>query len=144
MAYTFSQLEKAMEDNRSTRQRFLMHILTLAVTILGILTAFSTGSTLTKVQYILFVSTLGLLSLGILTGSIVLYFDVVSAKVLFLRMKEKIQEQLHGASSGDGNVLYNPPWYFYICEKTCYGCLFLSVISVALYGVSIVNYVEGL
>lgn len=134
MKYTIDQLQDLMDKNHSTRQKFLMHILTIAATMLAVLTSFQKADSLTTVQHVLFVTSLALLLLGILSGGIVLYFDTVAAKSLFLQMKKELQKQLSYSETKPDNVIYNPPRIFYICEKACYLSLLTAVISIATYG----------
>lgn len=134
MKYTFEEFKQAMEKSHATRQDFLKTLLTIASAMLAILASFhSNASTATTIQYILFLTTLISLSLGILTGGICLYYDTVSAKSLFRQVKEEILKQLNDSGAPSGIVAYDPPKLFYICEKICYICLLIAVISIALY-----------
>ena len=134
MNYTLDQLKEAMDKNHAVRQDFLKTILTIASSMFAILAALhTTNNTETITQDILFLITLGLLSLGILAGGIVLYFDTVAAKSIFVQMKQVILLQLNDSEAIASGVFYNPPKIFFLLEKICYITLMLSVVSIAFY-----------
>jgi hypothetical protein len=133
MAYTFKQFEDAIEKNHSTRQDFIKHILTLASGMLAILAAFHTSGINTGYILKLYLSTLTLLAIGILSGCVTLYFDTVAAKSIFMQLKREMQQQLKAPPISSNPISYSPPKLFYICENICYLSLLLSVVSLAFY-----------
>lgn len=133
MSYTINQLQEAMAKNHSTRQEFLKFILSLSSAMLAILAAFHTTQIGNSYNHIVYLIGLATLLLGTLSGGIVLYFDTVAAKSMFLQVKRELQEQLRDASYSASIASYNPPKLFYICEKLCYISLVVAVISVSLY-----------
>jgi hypothetical protein len=136
MNYTLDQLKEAMDKNHAVRQDFLKTLLTIASSMLAILAALHTSTTSTTdltIPAFLFLLTLGSLSLGILTGGIALYFDTVAAKSIYLQMKEQILLRMNDAAAAVSLASYNPPKFFYFCEKTCYISLLLAVLSISLF-----------
>lgn len=133
MSYTFDQLKEAIDKNHSTRQDLIKNLLTIASAMLAILASFHTISAKSEYTAHLYLSTLALLSIGILAGGITLYFDTVAAKTIYLRLKDAMVSQLKDPGFEAKAITYNPPKLFYFCEKICYISLMLSVVSLASY-----------
>lgn len=134
MGYTLEQLDEAIKKNHTVRQELLKNLLSIASVMLTILASFSTTSNNGSLSLkLLFLTTLVLLTLGILGGGIALYFDTVAAKSMAVQMKQVISKQLSAPDAIADIVSYDPPKIFYISEKICYIALLLSVVSIALY-----------
>ncbi|MBY0244527.1 MAG: hypothetical protein K2Q03_03630 [Sphingobacteriaceae bacterium] len=131
MAYTFDQFDDAMKKNHQSRQDFIKTILSLAIATLAIMATFQSGNPATKTLLVLYLCVVIPLSLGILSGGIVLWFDTFVSKKVFLRLKEALQLQLRGETPE--MIVYNPPKFFYIAEKICYISLFLGMLMLAVY-----------
>jgi hypothetical protein len=133
MKYTFEQFNEANEKSHSSRQDFVKHILTTASGMLAILAAFHTSGTNTGYIPQFYLSTLALLTIGIISGGLNLYFDTVATKSVFTQLKNEMQKQLENPLYAPKQILYNPPKLFYISQNLCYITLLLSVIFLAIY-----------
>jgi hypothetical protein len=131
--YTFDNVKELMAKSHEARESFLQNLLTIATGMLTILAAFHTSKSGSSFAQIIFSTTVILLSVGIISGAINLYFKVRASKFLFAKVKEDYVKGLRDANHQSEAIVYEPPQLFYLCETVCYVSLLLSVIALTIY-----------
>jgi hypothetical protein len=119
----------------STYYSWLRHILLMASGLIGILISLHTKKSESLCEHYSFVLTIGLLGLGILTGSISLYDEIHSLDRHRKVLAEAVAKRLkHGTSYGQISVIDRAK-IFILTEWICYLSFALSLVSLIVYAV---------
>lgn len=108
-------------------------LVTLAVSLFGILVSLKSDQSKTFFESILFLITLTYLALGIVTACITLYGDIVVDKKTaqgYLDIAKKVRK--NEADEIEMHVVHQP-LFFYLCNLLCYIFLGYALISLLLY-----------
>jgi len=138
-------MEKSISDNLAKHvelsndkfqkyYNWLRGLIAIAGGLVAILISLKSGISKNPNQHKLFISTIGLLSAGILFGSIVLYQEVYIAGKYLQVMHDHIKEQFEGYK-GDLLGWIEIPKIYKICSYLCIISFVLSLISLVTYAV---------
>ncbi len=111
---------------------WLRGVIVASSSLLGVLVSLKSGQSSNLVEHRVFLTSIGLIALGILCGSIALYGEVSAWHHL---QSSAIQRRKEASS---GNKLLSPAYgepdrIYLACEKVCYVSLALSAISLVCY-----------
>lgn len=125
-------LIQLVDKRNEAKYSYLRYILLLASGVLSVLISLNDGAFGSCLSHYLFNLSLLFLLLGILLGAFFLYADVYTSygKVKSVMERQELQER---GETVDKISFYKRPKIFSYCEKICYVCLIIAVISLVAY-----------
>ncbi|WP_341966201.1 hypothetical protein [Flavobacterium psychrophilum] len=126
----FSEFQKR---RNSIYVEWLKNLLTIATAILAVLISLKSQKSNTCIESLFYLSTILLSGIGILCGIIVLYSYVEVENLAVKVKKEQVLTLLDGKDIETVEVLVLPKIYIFL-EYVCNISLFLSLISLLIYG----------
>ncbi len=116
----------------SKNEAWLKGIITIASGLIAVLVSLKSGVSKTYLQHVVFVSTVALLSLGILFGTIVLYENINLLRIQEKILYDHLVELLNGSRQDMVEVIKSKKIYK-ICFYLCLTSFLLSLIALVVY-----------
>lgn len=127
-----NKLSDALELRHSKYYSWIKNIITLAIGFLGIIVSLKSDKLQNFYQYVFFVATIFTLSLGILAGILVLYYEIDS-----LNEKRKLEQENLRRIIDDEEIIKLKPInrrkIFDVSEYVCIISFIISLISIVIY-----------
>lgn len=118
-----------------TRNQWLQHVLLLCSAVLGLIAGLQPTITGNLPARLALVLTILLLAIGILSGAVALYGNLLGIAILQRRQYLEKALQALRENRPVGGVYGELPKRYAVCEVICYTCLFSSVVSLVAYSV---------
>lgn len=126
------------QDERNTKySEWLKNTITIATGFLAILVSLKTKKSDNLLQHNLYVTVISTIALGILSGIIVLFSDIIMMNAVLKLKKKQIRESLkeENYSNYPKFDYINRPKLFSFIEYVCYISFIISLISLICYAV---------
>lgn len=124
----------ALKDKESDKYfAWLRNILAMAIGLIGILVSLRPTERMEYYPHLLFSLAIGLISLGILTGAVILFVEI---KLLGVEIEIKakwINKILRGTQDEFEVESIPNPWYFKVVKAICYLSFSLSLVVLTTY-----------
>lgn len=135
---TFEQLENEIQKRELAKNSFLKNIIVISATLLAILASLYSKHIPCYSKDIFFLLAI-LLPLCILSGTIALYESLYVHKRMCQKIWERIQSYSREEETVKGNLSLISPKIFYICELSSYLFFVLSIITLSIYAISLLQ-----
>ena len=131
-----SELSQMQKNRNATYLEWLKSILTISTALLAVIISLKSEKSNNLIHSFFYLSTVLLSGIGILFGSLVLFSYVQLENLALKEKREQLIRSLDGKYV-DKFVQIELPKFYIIFEYVCYISLFLSLISLLIYGVLI-------
>ncbi len=130
------QIEELIKTkNLESRSYFtwLKFIISLNVTLLGILIALRDSSNQTKIQHIVYAITIVLMLFSIIFGSLLVFIEVKLLRLEIIKREEWLKKYYDGKQSQIEIDTIDFPWYFHLLKVITIVSFYLSITSLVVY-----------
>jgi hypothetical protein len=134
---SFEQLIELADKRDEVHFSFIKHILLMASGLLGILVSLHRAASPDFITHFSFALALLTLALGILFLTIALFAQVAVHKQQFLKWKSEVVKQLRDENYKPKPIVAEPSRFYAFCEKIGYFSFSISIVLLAIYGISI-------
>lgn len=130
---------ETLDEKQNKLYSFLKYIITIASGLIAVLVSLKATPSHSPLIHYLFVGTIGLLTLGILFGSFVLYEEITLLEKLRQSVLENIQAMLRRNENEILIAHIETTKLYRISKKISFSCFILGLISLVVYAVLIDN-----
>jgi hypothetical protein len=130
------QIEELIETkNLESKSYFkwLKFIISLNVTLLGIIIALRDYSNQTKIQHIVYAITIVLMLLSIIFGSLLVFIEVKLLRLEIITREGWLKKYYDGKQSQIEIETIDFPWYFHLLKVITIASFYLSITSLVVY-----------
>jgi hypothetical protein len=130
------QIEELIKTKNSESKSYftwLKFIISLNVTLLGILIALRDSSNQTKIQHIVYAITIVLMLFSIIFGSLLVFIEVKLLRLEIIQREEWLIKYYNGTQSQIEIETIDFPWYFHLLKIITIACFYLSITSLVTY-----------
>ncbi len=127
------KLIKISEERQNAFSAWLRNIITIAAGLIAVLVSLKSNKTENELTHSIFFATIGLLSLGILCGCIVLYNEIVLLNRMMTIQKKFVGRLLEGSAESLLLEVLENAWYYKPAFLICKISFLLSLIALTWY-----------
>ena len=138
--YLFNRMElyrDTLNEKQDKFYSFLKYIITISAGLIAVMVSLKQGTSPTLLVHYLFVGTIGLLTLGILFGAIVLYEEIVLLEKSRKAVWENIQLMLQTNNDEDLIEHIQTSIFYRISRFLSFSCFILGLLSLVTYAIMI-------
>ncbi len=125
--------EKISKHRSEKHFGWLRNIVAMATGLTGVIISLRSEKSTSLIEHYCFVSTIGLLALGVLLGAIALYAEVHLWSRIQKEYGTRLSQQEAGTYKGPAHFVTGPKPIFEIVEKASYVSLLLALVSLVVY-----------
>ncbi len=112
---------------------WLKFIISLNVTLLGILIVLRDSSNQTKIQHIVYAITIVLMLFSVIFGSILVFTEIKLLRLEIIQREEWLTKYVEGKQSKIEIETIDFPWYFHFLKIVTIASFYLSITSLVVY-----------